>query len=569
MTIKIDVSYSANQFNIRCDDKGWAKRWLPLVTDLPLRTCLSSNSNECDALNLLFTEIDPLTFDFSNLVLSSQKEDGSFSIKLENPKPYLSLKIERCFQKVFPLETCRSIASFIPYEQLLQKLSTASSSQELVEELRKAGKSNLEDEIVHKYGKAAHEFLRRLPVEELARLLKELESMETTSEEIISFKRGLWNNPCMSDPLKAIKAFLEGKIDVMRLSTLLLYCECTKVTDEPMTFQLVDEFGNIDETAASLLLKGVASYLNHEEFARFIDSIKKLPIEDTQFFKIPYSIDPDRERCLMRMGQLFSNVNIVEYFYHLNHFRMHLILTGDKHEMIVFPPTLQGLLLEAKFNDQAMKPNPVLGLSKGVDFEHIDQRDVLIPLSVCITNPAEADGYKADGIGFYYHDAIYHMFNESSNPHRAAWIELAQAFKSQKKIKIWMFMVDRDFGIYTSVSMPIPHIDMNDDQLKGFMWLKERDQNELFWVTLAFLKIMRVDGRLGMQNETCFWPIALNHIAQNQHHWNQNYGINFNGLDSIHQNIQENAFLANTLYRRSICEPVKELYQTWSNKGKE
>lgn len=452
-----------------------------------------------------------------------------------------------CFNQAFPhMLDYISYQSSLPAEQFQDLLDRDCEIELLLKKLRKKAAKQAkitdvtiqvdEQQELHLSAMAAianlsgeaHEFFRRVPQDELIPLfMKILNRDQECSKLSKGCQAGMDNE---HEVLEAFHDFIQGNIHVMQLSTILLAHDCQRICQEPkesFTYQLLNHKGEIDEKAFDILVQGIADFFNALDLENFLSSLKNGDPKETQFFKImPEDLLLSEEEVKKKLEEHNAKteenkpVNLLAYYYHMQKNRTCLSVSKDaKLELLVLPPSLYWQLLKAKWQEQAMKPNPVLGLSKGVDFEHVDHRDVLIPCSL-LSSPTHADGFPISRLGFYHHDLIYHTTIDSANFDRAAWIDLARGFKERKRIKIWMSLVDREFPSYYNRNFQIA------------IFGRELEKQEIFWSTLVYAHFRFFYDK---RNEKIFIPYALQHIASHETQWKNDYHIDFQGLKQFYE----------------------------------
>lgn len=264
---------------------------------------------------------------------------------------------------------------------------------------------------------AGQELFRRVDQEELTRALKGLLSLDPGRTKTLL---PLMKKPDFSDFFFKESRWIEHVLHAAVLSQLtpdetaklFLYRAAQEylVDNHPPVMQIVDEAGQIDEKAWNLLKEGLAPHYTQVELAALQVALKTLPTEETQFF------------CVRRPISFFMAALSVR----LNHRLFQAGCEDDDALMqLVIPPALIEHIYQAKWIEQTMRPRPVFGLSVSTDFENPNQRDILIPSSLW-TQPRAADGFELDPLEFYHHDTSYHLWLESTNPHRELWVKIAK-----------------------------------------------------------------------------------------------------------------------------------------------
>ncbi len=160
--------------------------------------------------------------------------------------------------------------------------------------------------------------------------------------------------------------------------------------------------GLIEQT---LLVEGV-SYLSENELDRFFELVSQKSPLQRQFFLETRKTKPVWEASYFYKLDSFRE-KISEVYWGFN-FLSHCYLHGQPKYMI---PSLgmMNCFLKAKFGENAVELNPVLGLSTPYDLEEnarANKRDIAIRFPD-IFLPETADHVSAEGFNFSYHDFFH------------------------------------------------------------------------------------------------------------------------------------------------------------------
>ncbi len=245
----------------------------------------------------------------------------------------------------------------------------------------------------------------------------------------------------------ALREFVSGNLTRDEIANLFIFAEC-KNRYGTEGEQLISQDGRRNGDAIEFLSSHLGGMYSREEIERFLQSVEELP--------------PERSRIYFaENGEGRANSSVLHgIFKFIGNFLMHPIKDDEKSmnlQLIVLTPELTYLLHKAKFGENAIRPNPVLGLSSQADFKKTDRRDVYIPASSSLLDlPVTADGYLTfDPLQVMMHDLMYHCLIESANPHRAVYSELAaycedprtqEPFPGYERV-VHQF-TDREFLIY-------------------------------------------------------------------------------------------------------------------------
>ncbi len=356
------------------------------------------------------------------------------------------------------------------------------------------------------------EFLRRIPLGEWNNFIEKIGKLDRDSlslEAIDAFQLGKWEHPIFKHPewpLLAFYAYLEGLLEEKYLPKLILFDACCAEASADYgvrTFQLIDRKGNIDHTALKIIQEGMKESSSEQCIQDLVEKLRKSPPEMSQFFQIQQRKEAS------------------ETFYNLTRTGFHPFLYEDDNEnyiQTVLPPEFVHEILQARFGETTRMPNPVLGYFKKEKMSLVDRRVVSLSLRDHIKLPQQLHDFSSTPLGYYQHDAIYHLFVDSANMHRAAWIEIAKLFKDAEESDIAERIFDGDFPPYRSAI----HVTPQAESLCG----KRLEKNdELFWGSLiaGALINFRDDPEKAVD---LFWNYLETHSLE----WNQNYGLSIESL---------------------------------------
>jgi len=221
---------------------------------------------------------------------------------------------------------------------------------------------------------------------------------------------------------------------------------------------------------------------------RLKEILSKFSPEETQFFMTPVApILPKEEyRSRLSKGQ-------VDVYNSLIQDRFTLLLNIDQPngiiKQIVVPPRLYSALLEAKFGENAMRIDPILGYSSKEKLSDTEKRIQGIPCPfVQMPKTVHHVIDTRDPLALFWHDQS-HLYIESANPHRPFWTELAQSFKD-KDPALYVILLDRNFPLYSEPKL-----------FKRASGRKDLSSKEIFFYNLPFLANFEPnlwDGSRGM-----------------------------------------------------------------------
>lgn len=347
------------------------------------------------------------------------------------------------------------------------------------------------------------EFFRRLDLQDFEEVILRIKQLpaQNIGEALAQFE---WDHPIFQDvdlDLYALNEFIFGRLNRYEISELLLYCQCQR--ERSTVFQMIQSNGRLDEEAFEILTAGTEVHFTNEQREQFLKQISDYPPQRTRFYLLPLD---------------FSNPKKITDQIWLLGFELFLFDTDEEGLFqIVLPPHLIVDLYKAKFGEAISLPNLVLGASKSINnFKNPHQRDVLVPSRLFPrSTPAIADGHPAPPISFYHHDIAYHLYLECHNPHRKAWIELADflsveranqhKFGEATRKKMERIFLDKEFIIYSNAS--------------------PEEAQEYFWSVL----LLKITRKLREEKEA-FLEGVVRYIYLNRRAWKQEHGIDFDDL---------------------------------------
>ena len=215
-------------------------------------------------------------------------------------------------------------------------------------------------------------------------------------------------------PYYALEAFRLHHINEYQFGTLQLLWsigQCHNGFDEMQVIPLFTQDGQPNSDAIKMIqhtLDGFIPitisiherlrFLTDDELVRFIDEMKKLPISEQRFFVVPEIQYP--YSTISHNIRTSTGINIFN------------ALAGG-YRMIPSLGMMQ-TILNVKYGLNAVKINPVLGVSTLSQLEKEDARDMAVPYPGVFL-PDAADHYAAPWYEFSYHD-FYHAILCSGFP---------------------------------------------------------------------------------------------------------------------------------------------------------
>lgn len=290
-------------------------------------------------------------------------------------------------------------------------------------------------------------FFKRVPLNVLKQITQEIALLPPLTEGIINaLKERDYRNPIFQLEhwtYQAIQAFFAGHLDVMTLSHLFLYDSCKDLKG----FQChTDQFPTLfSDILHGLFDKKPSSKDPNEHLVA--TAVQLLPPEDRQIFSflVPY-MDP----CEFSIVGEEPQLDLYNALFH--EFNGFILTKKQQTELRIFivPPKMWTCILQHKFENQSMTPTPVLGYKSIEKLSDPSKRVVSIP-SRFTPCPALIHQLRVENVlGMYFHDFAYHLWIESANPHRKAWIELAM-LDDLNSSQLKQILLDRNFPVYSKL----------------------------------------------------------------------------------------------------------------------
>lgn len=372
------------------------------------------------------------------------------------------------------------------------------------------------------------DMLRRIPKEEWERLLAMITALNRdflTLEALDGFRLGRWDHAIFKTTdwhLLAFYAYLEGLIEESHFSKLILYYSCCAEASVPhgvRTFQLINNDETVNDVALAALKSEMKEYFDDECIKELVGKVRALPPEESQFFQIQRRINDST------ISQNHPNA----LFYDFNRIRFRLFSSTEALEnetvytQTVLPLDLWHEILKTKFQSNARKPNPVLGFHKIEKMSDKDQRVVSLALGEQVKLPNTIDHIGATPLGHYFHDAIYHLFTDSSNMHRAVWIQIAKHFKENGLPKTAKKIFDGDFIAYRW------NAHLTKDSPDKFLGKKLEKNEELFWDSLIRFALRGTLKTSAEEQVELFFQCFDKYAKE----WEEMYGLSRQSLHSF------------------------------------
>jgi hypothetical protein len=141
-----------------------------------------------------------------------------------------------------------------------------------------------------------------------------------------------------------------------------------------------------------------------------------------------------------------------------------------------------------------------MGYFKKEKLSLLDQRVVSLALGRHIQLPKKLHHYNATPLQYYQHDATYHLFIDSANIHRGAWIELATHFKQLGNTQLAEFLFDGELIQYRNLIHEEP---------------ETKQDHEVFWnnlISVIYLRCDHIDEATKIIAQ--FWHYYSNHLEK-------------------------------------------------------
>lgn len=282
--------------------------------------------------------------------------------------------------------------------------------------------------------KWADPFLVRLAPQERQAAEKAMRSI--TGIDIHLVLSGDWTNLSRETISAAIlKAHLEGQIDEMEAARHFLHLRCLTSNKTTQVHSI-----HINE-GWDLLTKALPNW-DTVALQKLQNSLQLEDLEEGEFFSFSTT-----KSLLVKDGVL----DVGSYATGFLPFSVGFIDEGEQIHNLIIPPKLWQKLLDGEFGKQAIRVKPILGYSVKEKFSDYSERVVSIPCDFITSLPEKVhnivDG--KDNCAMYQHDALYHAYIESANPHRAIWTEIALATKQIHK-ELGISLLDRNCPQYVT-----------------------------------------------------------------------------------------------------------------------
>lgn len=308
------------------------------------------------------------------------------------------------------------------------------------------------------------DLFKRISREDWSTLLEQIAKVneeELSTDALRAFESGEWGHCIFQNdswPLFALRAHFKGLLEEKYLPKLALYHAATQETISESgveTFQLLDTNGKINDAAMEAFtegLMGARSYFTKEELSRLVEFLSQLPCETTQFFRIEHRRidDPEKPEAVFR---ILEGTRLTPF----------LIPLTETYKQVVIPPCFVDVILGIKFGDNARRAQPVFGFRNIEKLSDISKRPVALSFPRYIPLPKRLHDFSTTPLGTYHHDALYHLWMDSSNPHRKALVQFILYMKSKgHEIANWL---DGDSYIYKRKAL-FGHADLCGMNLK-------------------------------------------------------------------------------------------------------
>lgn len=260
----------------------------------------------------------------------------------------------------------------------------------------------------HRY----QEMVRRLSDKERTTLHAKMDTLVGQQDKIgqlcSAVVRGDWNDPIFKSvdyPYYALEAFQQGWIDDSQFSTIQLFWSIGQYHNGYDQVQVYSLFlDNESPNPEALVLirqsfrpKDTIDSLTDTQLRAFLDEMKKLPLSEQYFFVVP-----DLQKVSKR--------ETISQRIHSSPFNVFNRLEGDLRMIPSFGMMQE--ILKTKYGKEAVRINPVLGLSTLDDFRDASKRDMALCFPGVLL-PEEADHFLAPFYDFTYHDFFHSMICSS------------------------------------------------------------------------------------------------------------------------------------------------------------
>lgn len=277
--------------------------------------------------------------------------------------------------------------------------------------------SMIDDPLQKRY----HEMTRRIKKAEKENLTAKMASipdMQAHVEELTNalnqskLSAEIFKSPNM--PFYALKALELGMIDKYQFGTIMLRWsigEYHQGFEQMEIYSLFLENGQVNPNTFEVIKLTFPENFNEQQTLEFLEEMKKVPPSEQFFF-----IVPDIQNSIS-VSQAINALGINTFC------RLEGLLQSNKR--IIPSLSMMQAFLNVKYGQNAVKINPVLGISSFNDMRKVDARDMALHFPGT-SLPSEADGLPAPWYDFSFHD-FYHAIVVSSIPtaYRAMMIEIA------------------------------------------------------------------------------------------------------------------------------------------------
>lgn len=265
------------------------------------------------------------------------------------------------------------------------------------------------------YSARYDEMIARLKSDEKALLIDKVEKLPAKEENILRLCFALNNNTThFSDEIftnfnisyYALEAFRLGRIDEFQFGTIQLFWSIGQYHqdyDLMSVHSLFSKDGKYNSNILDLLFESLAikrsnrHFLTKLQFIEFIEEMKNFPYSERCFFLVPDLQISSKPRTVSQ---------------ELKKLKMTVFNRFGKMRIIPTVSMMQAFL-NVKFGKQAMRINPVLGLSTLKQLRRYNKRDMAFPFPG-VWLPENADNFPAPWYDITYHD-FYHIFTASSS----------------------------------------------------------------------------------------------------------------------------------------------------------
>jgi hypothetical protein len=264
---------------------------------------------------------------------------------------------------------------------------------------------------------------------------------------------------------QALAALRQGKITQHQFATIMFFWvnHTQQGIRTGTVIFLFNSDGSINPKARQLLgatLKGRLEKFSASEMDQFFEKMRKLPASEQCFF--------------VRKMEKSYGFDIIAS---IQGSRIDLFYDTQDGKMMIPSAGMMQSFLDVRFKDQAVKINPVLGLSTEEDIRNnglTGTRDMGLHFPGT-TLPEQADDLEAIGYKFTYHD-FYHALVASNAPpeHRKLFIKLADSIKSSPlpyAQNLAKLMVDMEANAYTVIQEGYTPLAIAKDQSDESFWM--------------------------------------------------------------------------------------------------